>query len=209
MLRWSLRSVQHMVAIPTCSPLLSTALASVELERQDVIERLLRPRASWQADGNLRPFGRRENDASQCSPWPSGAQHRHRHRPAASNEGDEVALSHASLRSYVGFVPQEDTATPMPMLTVREKLRYAARVRLPREWSNKRIDSFVSSTIAELGLSDVVDSMVGDTERRRISGGERRRLNIGIELVAALAPKALLCDELHRACCLGSHATST
>lgn len=78
-------------------------------------------------------------------------------------------------------------------LTVYEILMHSAQMRLPRSWSRYRIHRKVDETIELLGLQSVRDKVIGDEERRGISGGQRRRVNIGMELVAE--PSILFLDE--------------
>ena len=87
----------------------------------------------------------------------------------------------------LGFVPQEDVM--MSELTVRENIGHSARVRLPREhWGGARVERFVDAVVEVLGLQGCAD-----TPTARISGGQRKRANIGMEL--AMAPAALFLDE--------------
>jgi ABC-type multidrug transport system ATPase subunit len=78
-------------------------------------------------------------------------------------------------------------------LTVREILMHSAQMRLPRSWSARQISRKVDETIELLGLKSVENEIIGDEERRGISGGQRRRVNIGMELVAE--PSILFLDE--------------
>lgn len=82
----------------------------------------------------------------------------------------------------VGFVPQEDIM--LRVMTVYETLYFAARTKLSWRKSNYEIDQIVNNAIMELGLEDIRDSVIGDEERRGISGGQRKRVNIGIEMVS-------------------------
>ena len=87
----------------------------------------------------------------------------------------------------VGFVPQDDLM--MLELTVRENILYSARVRLPRSgWTAAAIERHVDAVIDVLGLSEVSNNLI-----TAISGGQRKRTNIGIEL--AIAPTAIFLDE--------------
>lgn len=65
--------------------------------------------------------------------------------------------------------------------TVREALTFAARLKLkvPEQEQDKRIDKLLE----DLGLSQVKDSMIGNERRKVISGGERKRTSIGVELI--------------------------
>ncbi|PLW11728.1 hypothetical protein PCANC_17312 [Puccinia coronata f. sp. avenae] len=91
----------------------------------------------------------------------------------------------------VGFVDQSDILPPTS--TVREALMFSARLKLPEHVSHEERKARVSEVIDLLGLSNVADSRVGDDEKRGLSGGERRRLSIGLELIAR--PSVLFLDE--------------
>lgn len=82
----------------------------------------------------------------------------------------------------IGFVPQDDIV--YPELTVRENFIYAGKFRLPKGTTNEEIEELADETIANLGLARVANSPVGDVRRRGVSGGEKKRVNIGIELMA-------------------------
>lgn len=77
--------------------------------------------------------------------------------------------------------------------TVKENLMYSARFRLPRGTSYSDLEDLADFTLASLGLSRVANSIVGDVNRRGVSGGERKRVNIGTELMAR--PEILFLDE--------------
>lgn len=98
----------------------------------------------------------------------------------------------AIFRRLVAFVPQDDHL--LPHLTVRESVTYSARLRLP--WYTTRTEATVrvERALEELGLLHVANTMVGQAGARRgVSGGERRRVTIGMELVTE--PRVLLLDE--------------
>jgi ABC-type multidrug transport system ATPase subunit len=99
--------------------------------------------------------------------------------------------SPAQLRKFVGFVPQEDTM--VRCLTVSEILWHEAALRLDRGVSSAAREAAVEKTLHVLGLFAVKDSIVGDELVRGISGGQRKRVNIGMELVAK--PTLLFLDE--------------
>ncbi|KAK3832123.1 MAG: P-loop containing nucleoside triphosphate hydrolase protein [Linnemannia elongata] len=100
----------------------------------------------------------------------------------------------------VGYLQQHDFL--MPFLTVRETLTYAAHLRLPRNMTKQKKQELVELVLLELGLKDCADTRVGDPGGgesgsggiRGISGGERRRVSAGIQLLTN--PKMLLCDEV-------------
>ncbi|KAJ3100751.1 hypothetical protein HDU97_001978, partial [Phlyctochytrium planicorne] len=110
---------------------------------------------------------------------------------------DGQDLPPAAFRSLVGYVDQEDLL--MPTLTVRETLMFSATLRLPESIPRKEKQERVDAVIKTLGLSHVADSKVGSgsgADRgggRGISGGERRRVSIGVELVTS--PSILMLDE--------------
>lgn len=93
----------------------------------------------------------------------------------------------------VAFVPQTDILPAV--LTVREALTFAASLRLPESLSPERKVALVSAIISRLGLNDVAETRIGATDGtgRGISGGEARRVSIGLELVGC--PDILVCDE--------------
>jgi len=78
-------------------------------------------------------------------------------------------------------------------LTVRQNLFYSARVRLPHDTTRQEIDRLVSSTITLLQLDKVEHTLVGSVKQRGVSGGQRKRVNIGLELVAS--PSVVFLDE--------------
>mmetsp|Transcript_27903 Transcript_27903/g.78895 ORF Transcript_27903/g.78895 Transcript_27903/m.78895 type:complete len:821 (-) Transcript_27903:596-3058(-) len=95
------------------------------------------------------------------------------------------------IKSIKGFVPQDDTVHED--LTVQENLSFAAQVRLPKSHSKRERKQMVLGTAELLQLTLVMNSVVGSVEKRGISGGQRKRVNIGIELVAQ--PSVLFLDE--------------
>ena len=96
------------------------------------------------------------------------------------------------MRTRGAYLMQSDHL--MPYLSVRETLLYVARLRLPSSLSTERKQERVDAIIAELGLRHVANSQVGGSyDLRGISGGERRRVSIGVQLLTN--PSVLLCDE--------------
>lgn len=90
------------------------------------------------------------------------------------------------LRSAIGYVPQDDIVHGE--LSVQSALRYAARLRLPSDMHANEIACLVAKTLCELDLEARRDSLI-----RTLSGGERKRLNIGVELLTR--PGVLYLDE--------------
>lgn len=88
-------------------------------------------------------------------------------------------------------MPQDDVV--LPELTVRENLLHSARVRLPPGSSKSEVTGHVDLLLRCLGLWEVRDNICGDVIKPQISGGQRKRVSIGIELAAA--PMCLVLDE--------------
>ena len=91
----------------------------------------------------------------------------------------------------LGFVLQDDLL--YEALTVWETLYYAAMLRLPRTMSTAEKKERVGEVIAALGLAKCRDTIIGGFFRRGISGGERKRVSVGHELL--INPSVLLLDE--------------
>ncbi|CAI0392503.1 unnamed protein product [Linum tenue] len=89
------------------------------------------------------------------------------------------------------YVTQDDNL--IGTLTVRETISYSARLRLPDKmpWSEKR--ALIESTIVEMGLQDCADTVIGNWHLRGISGGEKRRVSIALEIL--MRPRLLFLDE--------------
>ena len=71
-------------------------------------------------------------------------------------------------------------------LTVRENLIFSGKFQLPKGTPIEEIEDLADATMASLGLSRVMHSIVGDVHRRGISGGEKKRVNIGLELMVCI-----------------------
>ncbi|KAF5020767.1 hypothetical protein F66182_7195 [Fusarium sp. NRRL 66182] len=113
-----------------------------------------------------------------------------------SNTGGVVAVNNTpgKMKQYkklTGYVPQDDIV--LPELTVYENIVHSARIRLPCNWTKKEVEDHVESVIDCLELSHVRDSQVGSIGKPVISGGQRKRVSIGMELAAA--PMAIFLDE--------------
>lgn len=95
------------------------------------------------------------------------------------------------IKRKTGFVTQDDVL--YPHLTVGETLTYAAMLRLPKELTGHEKVEQAEMVMAELGLLARRDSMIGGPLLRGVSGGERKRVSIGQELL--VNPSLLLLDE--------------
>lgn len=97
----------------------------------------------------------------------------------------------SSMKRKIGFVTQDDVL--YPHLTVLETLTYAALLRLPSKLTNQEKIEQSELVIMELGLTRCRNSMIGGQLFRGISGGERKRVSIGQEML--VNPSLLLLDE--------------
>ncbi|KAJ3249108.1 hypothetical protein HDU78_007070 [Chytriomyces hyalinus] len=104
---------------------------------------------------------------------------------------DGVKVNPLDASKLVAYVDQDDLL--LPSLTVRETLYFSAKLRLPESMSVKEKMGRVDEVLETLGLSHVAHSRVGGFGQRGISGGERRRVSIGVELVTS--PGILFLDE--------------
>ncbi|KAK9058280.1 hypothetical protein SSX86_023120 [Deinandra increscens subsp. villosa] len=93
------------------------------------------------------------------------------------------------FKKISGYVTQKDTL--FPLLTVEETLTFTAKLRM--NLTRPELNSRVKSLIHELGLSHVANTRVGDDRVRGISGGERRRVSIGVAVVHD--PEVVILDE--------------
>ncbi|XP_039021775.1 ABC transporter G family member 22-like [Hibiscus syriacus] len=95
------------------------------------------------------------------------------------------------LKSRIGFVTQDDVL--FPHLTVKETLTYAALLRLPPALTRQQKEKRALDVIYELGLDRCQDTMIGGSFVRGVSGGERKRVCIGNEII--INPSLLFLDE--------------
>ncbi|XP_057505802.1 ABC transporter G family member 22-like isoform X2 [Actinidia eriantha] len=95
------------------------------------------------------------------------------------------------LKSRIGFVTQDDVL--FPHLTVKETLTYAALLRLPKTLTKEEKEKRAIDVICELGLERCQETMIGGSFVRGVSGGERKRVCIGNEII--INPSLLFLDE--------------
>jgi ABC-type multidrug transport system ATPase subunit/pSer/pThr/pTyr-binding forkhead associated (FHA) protein len=105
--------------------------------------------------------------------------------------GEDLYSIYDVLRGSIGYVPQDDIVHPE--LTVWEAVRYSARFRLPPDYSDEEIDRRVSTTLSQLDLDGVKHLQIGKPEKKVLSGGQRKRVNIAMELVTD--PVIMFLDE--------------
>jgi ABC-type multidrug transport system ATPase subunit/pSer/pThr/pTyr-binding forkhead associated (FHA) protein len=105
--------------------------------------------------------------------------------------GEDLYTIYDALRGSIGYVPQDDIVHPE--LTVFEAVKYSARFRLPPDYSEEEIDRRVDETLRDLGLEGLKNLQIGKPEKKVLSGGQRKRVNIALELVTD--PVILFLDE--------------
>jgi ABC-type multidrug transport system ATPase subunit len=98
-----------------------------------------------------------------------------------------------STLSYgiAGYVTQEDVL--IGTLTVKESIQYSASLRLPDGTSRAEQKKIVESTIVDMGLYECQNTAVGNFFVRGLSGGEKRRLSIALQILTR--PRLLFLDE--------------
>jgi len=87
-----------------------------------------------------------------------------------------------ALRKYVTHVPQYDAFDEH--LTIEENLNFAAAIRAPHLSRRERLRR-IDGKLAELGLNERRNFVVGSAHKKTLSGGERKRLNIGLDMVSS------------------------
>jgi ABC-type multidrug transport system ATPase subunit len=105
--------------------------------------------------------------------------------------GVDLYASYDALRGNVGYVPQDDIIHRA--LTVEQSLYYTAKLRLPDDTSEDELHRRVDAVISDLRLDGCRKVRIGDPEKRGISGGQRKRVNLAQELITE--PACLFLDE--------------
>ena len=100
--------------------------------------------------------------------------------------GHNIHSEYASLRSRIGMVPQDDVVHRQ--LTVNQALGYAAELRLPPDTSKADRAKVVTQVLQELDLTKHADTRVD-----KLSGGQRKRASVALELLTG--PSLLILDE--------------
>ncbi|MGK2881635.1 MAG: ATP-binding cassette domain-containing protein [Mycobacterium sp.] len=105
---------------------------------------------------------------------------------AVTFEGHNIHAEYASLRSRIGMVPQDDVVHGQ--LTVRQALMYAAELRLPPDTNKADREQVVMQVLEELEMIKHLDTRVD-----KLSGGQRKRASVALELLTG--PSLLILDE--------------
>ena len=109
--------------------------------------------------------------------------------------GGSVYLNKIPIRSfscaqYIKYVVQEDDL--FATQTVRECFQFSARLKIPH-FSSEQVHKRVEEIIKDLKLEKVADNLIGNAMKKGLSGGEKRRVSIGNELISY--PSVLILDE--------------
>ena len=96
-----------------------------------------------------------------------------------------------NIRKSIAFVAQDDSL--QTTTTPREAINFSAKLRLPRTTTDEELDEMTTQMLSELGLLECADAIIGGPLLKSISGGERKRTSIGVELV--VRPAMIFLDE--------------
>jgi ABC-type multidrug transport system ATPase subunit len=105
--------------------------------------------------------------------------------------GRDLYSSFDQFRLGIGYVPQDDILHGE--LTVAEALYFTARLRLPGDTGADEIERRIDRVLRQLGIAHIRDSLIGTPTRKVVSGGERKRVNVAMELLND--PPVLFLDE--------------
>lgn len=103
----------------------------------------------------------------------------------------DLAENFDLFRTMIGYVPQDDIMHAQ--LTVYKALYYTAKLRLPSDYTDAQIDERIRRVLADVGLEDKIDEVIGDAVKKTLSGGQRKRVNLAMELLSE--PWVMFLDE--------------
>ncbi|NMC38683.1 MAG: ATP-binding cassette domain-containing protein [Bacteroidales bacterium] len=104
--------------------------------------------------------------------------------------GYDLHVDSEQLTGLIGYVPQDDLL--IEELTVYQNLYYNARLCFG-DYNEEQLNKTVEKVLVDLDLLEIKDLQVGDVLNKKVSGGQRKRLNIGLELMRG--PSVLFVDE--------------
>jgi len=93
--------------------------------------------------------------------------------------GIDLYKSYDQFRQQMGYVPQDDIVHSQ--LTVREALYFSTKLRT--DLTDAEIEKRIDRILDELGILDKKDTLIGSPEKKVLSGGQRKRVNIAMELI--------------------------
>lgn len=105
-------------------------------------------------------------------------------------DGKDFYANVSYYLEFFGYVPQDDLL--YPYLTVYENLWYRLRLRMPNI-STASLEQKINNILHQVNLTHQRDTKVGEFKKKNLSGGERKRLNIALELL--FEPTVIICDE--------------
>ena len=114
-------------------------------------------------------------------------------KPTSGNiyiNGYDINEESEKLSGLIGFVPQDDML--IEELTVYQNLYFNARLCFG-DYNEEQLNTTVDKVLLDLDLYEIKDLQVGDPMNKKVSGGQRKRLNIGLELMRE--PGVLFVDE--------------
>jgi ABC-type multidrug transport system ATPase subunit/pSer/pThr/pTyr-binding forkhead associated (FHA) protein len=103
--------------------------------------------------------------------------------------GEDLYVNQERFRLQIGYVPQDDILHSQ--LTVKEALYFTAKLRT--DLRDDEIATRIQQVLTDLNIDDIGDRLIGSPERKVISGGQRKRVNIAMELLSD--PSTLFLDE--------------
>ncbi len=105
--------------------------------------------------------------------------------------GQDLYAHFDQYRLHIGYVPQDDIMHGE--LTVEQALYFSARLRLPSDMGKAEIEARIRQVLEQLGLRGTENVLIGSAAKKGISGGQRKRVNLAMELLTD--PAVLFLDE--------------
>ena len=105
--------------------------------------------------------------------------------------GRDLYAHYDQFRLQIGYVPQDDIMHRD--LTVWQALYFTARLRLPKDMRDEEIRQRIEKVLSQLGLQSTENVLIGSPAKKGISGGQRKRVNLAMELLTD--PSVLFLDE--------------